>query len=143
MSDNTLFFDCAKAIIDRLNANWTALPVVLDNDDGSGLDLADGFVQVTVQYQDSGIATINGANPKIRTTGVIIFDIFTPQNKGIGLGHNYAGQIGTVFRGQSFSGVVCFAPAIASGRQIDYSVGKYWLTPLLCPFHQDQHVTIS
>ncbi|OGO14147.1 MAG: hypothetical protein A2Y53_05670 [Chloroflexi bacterium RBG_16_47_49] len=141
-ADDTLIFDYHKAIIDRFTANWTTLPAILENDDGEGLTISSGFVKISFFTANSDFATINAGNPKIRTTGIVIFEIFTPQNEEIGDGLTYAGQIATIFRGKTFSGVSCFSPRIENGKEISYSKSKYWITPLLCPFRYDKYITI-
>lgn len=148
MADDNHFLDLNVAIYSRLKDNWVSgsdpvLPIVLDNDDARGKDLTSGFVQLEINVSDSNFASINHNNPKIRTTGVISFNIHTLQNKGVGLGLVYAGQIATHFRGANFSDVLCFAPSILSAQEKDYAKGKFWLTPLICPFWYDKHVTIS
>lgn len=142
MSDDTLFFDIMKSFTDRLIANWSTLPVILPNDDGTGLNLENGFVGVTKLALDSNPASINGINPNVRTTGVILFDIHTLINTQAGLGLTYAGEIGTVFRLKQFNNVTTLTPRVASTEQTEYNKSKYWLTRLSCPFYHDVHVTL-
>ena len=142
MADNTRFFDINKAAYDQLVANWTTLPAILDNDDGEGLDLTAGYVQISMNSFSSDPASINGSTPKIRTSGTFTINILTPQNQSIGKGMSYASQIAQFFSGTNFSGVQMLMPAPSAAQSIKNPKGQFWLTPLICGFYYDTNITI-
>lgn len=131
-----------KAINDRLTNNWSTLPVVQPNDDGSDKNLTNGFVQLNVRQRDSRFATINGYAPTVFTFGSIDFNIFTEQNTGVGEGLTYATEISDIFRGAVFDRVYCYETYIDEGDLVEYSKGMYWLTPLRCMMKYDTNVTL-
>lgn len=147
MTDNSIFFDAHKAFYDRLKT-WTTLPIVLSNDDATGLDLSAGFLVLDVRMVDSDFASINANRPKIRTTGVASIEIYTKQNTGLGLGVTYAGEIAALFRGKRLlsNEIICYAPNLVSvgftkyvNKSTEYEVGKYHLELLNCPFIYDTY----
>ncbi len=143
MSDDTLFFDVAKALYAQVKSNWATLPVFSDNDDARSLTLNAGFVRVYTEFDMSAPASINDANPRIRTLGFLCADVHTPQNAGTGPGLNYAGQIATLLRGKSpITGLLLRAPTIRTSMQVSYANQPFWKTPLRCPFQYDRFVSI-
>jgi hypothetical protein len=147
MSDSSLFFDAHKAFYDHLKT-WTTLPILLSNDSGVGVNIANGFVVLDVRLIESEFATINANRPKIRTNGVASIEIYTQQNTGAGLGMTYAGEIAALFRGKRLlsNQIICYAPNLISvgftkyvNKTTEYVTGKYHLELLNCPFIYDRY----
>ena len=138
----TAFLDQTAAVISRLEANFATLPVVIDNDDASDKDLTSGYVYCEVVWQDARQASINGPNPLFRHTGVVNIEINTPVNQGQGTGLTYAATIAAIFRGQSFSDLLFFAPSIVVAQRQSNQYGEFWMTPVICGFQYDEHFSI-
>lgn len=135
----TAFKTPAQAILARLEANFTTLPIIGGNDNADGIDVTDGFVQIQTTFIDSNFASINKPSMLVRGTGFITIQILTAVNEGEGTGLDFADTIAVIFRGQSFSDVLCFSPTIDSGRQVKHALGEFWETPLICRFKYDEH----
>jgi hypothetical protein len=139
----TQFNTPISAIMTRLNANFTAIPVIGFNDDGEGEDLNGDFVVVKVMPDSSTVASINGPTNRIRTSGVIIFYIYTALNTGIQAGVDYADQIAAIFRQKSFDNVVCLSTRLAYQDKNEYNKKSLWLTQLVCGFFYDENFAIT
>lgn len=143
MADNTIFFDIYKSFYDQLVASGTSLPVLMDNDDGKGRDLSNGFIHLERGILDGDRASINGPTPKVRVTGAFTINILTEQNAGVGQGLTEASDIATYFNGTSFNGVQAYISTIGAPTFEDLTPkGVYWRTPLICKFYYDTHITI-
>lgn len=144
MADKDIFLDAVTAIKDKFEADYTgSLPLVWENDDAQDLTITSGFIQFSVQFLDSQFATINAGSPLNRTRGTANFDIFTAINKGPGEGLAEVGLVAKIFRGQEFGSMIFYAPDVLSAQTVKRPQGRFWNTPLACPFQQDVKVTIS
>lgn len=104
-------------------------------------DLNIPFIYCSIDSFDSEAVSLG--KPSVysamyRTYGNITISIFTPINEGIGLGLTYADTISSVFRGQNFNNVVCYSPTVLTGRQVAFSTGNWWQTPITCPFQYEE-----
>lgn len=135
MSDNSLYFDIYKALL-GLAQGWTALPIVLSNEDQTGVDISGGFVLFDVKLASSDFASINAYAPRVRTTGIAAIEIYTKQNSGVGKSLTYAGEIASLFRGKTaLSGkLICYEPNIGHSMAAENPTGKFYLRMLNCPF---------
>lgn len=136
-------FSPLKSIIERVQANYTGLPLIGKNDDGKDLSLDDGFIQIDAKVFRSSLASINGPTPKYRGVGQMIFDIYTPLDTGVKDGRDIADELCVIFVGQTFEGVNCTTPALAESLKAEYSDKKLWLTRLICNFWFDQRYTVA
>ncbi len=136
------FLTPTAAICARLSSNWTATPVVLENDAAEDQDLTGGFVYCRVNPRNVRFSNINANSPNTRVTGTIEITIFTPINEGGGAGLTAADTIATIFRGQSFSGVVCFNPSVVDKASTKYKNREFWSTILVAPFYYDEILPI-
>ena len=133
----TAFYDAASAIRSRMQANWSATPIVWEN---APSEPAAGtpFVFFEVLGGDAFQASIGAPSSRLyRHTGVIQAHVFTPVNKGSKDSLQYADSIAAIFRGQTFGGVLCFAPRIGSGAPADDD-GNWWRVTVTIPFQFDK-----
>ncbi len=133
----TAFETASQAITDRLVANWTTTPIVLPNSDLIPTTETE-FVSLQIDFGSATQISLGKPLQRHRMNGVISIEILTPVNTGAGLGLQYADTIAAIFRAQQFSGVLCFAPTIASQQQVKHETSEFWNTPLLIPFWFDQ-----
>lgn len=133
----TAFKTASQAITNRLVANWDTTPIVLPNS-GFVPTTDTPFVSLQIDFSTASQIAFGSPLQRHRMNGVISIEILTPVNEGAGLGLTYADTIAAIFRAQQFSGVLCFAPSIASQQQVKHETSEFWNTPLLCPFWFDQ-----
>lgn len=142
----TLFFDITQDIVKYLDDNWAnpdSVPILYENEDHSQHDITNGFVRITVEMPKSNNVTINGYNPRVRTIGMAVVDVYTDHNAGPGKGLNYISQIASVFRNKSFSGILMRAPDVLGSREDIFNKSRYWKISLLCPFQHDINISIA
>lgn len=139
----TQFYTPTNAVLTRLTANFTALPVLAFNDDGEDTNLDAGFVVVKVAADEASIASISGPANRIRTSGTIQFYIYTPLNEGVKTGLDYADTIAGLFRAQAFGGVVGLNTRLAYMDKHEYNKKSLWLTLLVCGFYYDENFSVT
>lgn len=136
----TPFNAIESAIRSRLATEWALLhpsiPVRYENT--AHPETTPPFIYLSITFMGSNqVAIGSGAsNRKYRHNGLIIVGIYTAANSGPGDASQYADEIANIFRGQTFSGVVCLAPVADRGRPADEK-GNYWLKTLTCEFYSD------
>lgn len=123
------------AIQSRFKTEWETahptVPIIYDNVKGKEPD--GGFVQLRILNGASELAGL-GLTKLYRYPGVISVDIFFPLRKGIKAVDQYADTIDGIFRGQSFSGILCRA----AERQDLGEAGHYWRVNVSVPFQRDK-----
>lgn len=137
------FLNISKAVVGRLQANYSGLPILINNDDADELSLQAGFIYVSTVVGDSRTASINAYNARFRTTGLIEISIMSPVNEGENAALTLADTLAAIFRGKSFSNMVCFAPFIDRGQKVEYNKGNFWRVDLFCPFKYESHYSIT
>lgn len=131
-----MYLTAVSQIVSRLTSNWTTTDIITDNVNYTPV-AGTSFIFCSVDFMDSFPASIG--SPQVtgalyRGLGNIEIDIYTPVNEGVGLGASYASTISAIFRGQTFSNIVCFSPTVISGREVGFLTGNWWQTPLICSF---------
>ncbi len=133
----TAFYDAASAIRSRMQANWSATPIVWENTPSEPTP-GTAFVFLEILNADAFQASIGAPTSRLyRHTGVIQAHVFTPVNKGTKDALQHADAIAAIFRGQTFSGVLCFAPRIGGGELADDD-GNWWRVTVSIPFQFDK-----
>lgn len=126
---------CTKTIVAQMVSNWTTTPIIFDNMEYETTGVS--FVYFAVDFRDSQAVTlgaIGSQSARYRDYGNIEARIFTPVNKGIMQGLEYADTISGIFRGINLQDVVCFEPRIESGQQVKFATSNWWATPVFIPF---------
>lgn len=123
------------AIQSRFKTMWEAahptVPIIYDNVKGKHPE--GGFVQLRILNGASALAGL-GQTKLYRYPGVISVDIYHPLRKGTKAVDQYADTIDDIFRGQSFSGILCRAT-----ERIDLGESEhYWRTNVSVPFQRDK-----
>lgn len=136
------FYGMTKLITDRLAANYSGLPIVLDNDDAAGITKTNGFVYFSVVTTKADPATINGANPKYRTIGYIRASFMLPDNIGQKQALQLADTFSDIYRAKSFNSVFCYTPFIDNGKKVEYNNANYYNLEWYCPFRFDEHIPL-
>lgn len=133
----TAFLDATKAIIARLTANYSDTDIVYDN---MAYDPKQGtpFLYCAVDFQDARPNSIGSPDTtQNRYFGTIELTMHNVINEGAGDGLAAVEKLATIFRLQTFSGVLCYVPKILAGRQVKLGDGIWWMTPLFIPFKID------
>lgn len=131
----TAFAAAASQIRARMNANFTAAPIAWENAPHQPND--DAFVFFEVVSGGSEQVSIGSPNARLyRHAGVIQAHVFVPTGKGTKLALEHADTIAAIFRGQSFNGVLCFAPRLGNAAQADDD-GKWYRVTVSIPFQYD------
>jgi Bacteriophage related domain of unknown function len=130
-----------KAVVDavgaRLQSNWTATPVVIDDTTGEGT--GDGSPYVTVEYpaaQENQITVGSPGNNIFRETGAFRIKIISPTGQGLDQPLIWIDQLRAIFRGKQFNGVTTFAPSPGVTLPANYIAGKYVIS-CACPYQYD------
>ena len=121
----------ADAIRARLAANWTASVILGLN--STTQTPADGSPWVRITFPvASDIRTALGKN--YRESGSARIVVATQIGDGLETSNSWCEQIATIFRGQKFDGVDCYAPpSIREG--IDD--GSYFIASVIVPYRYD------
>ncbi len=107
------FADTRQAIESRFAANFTALPVWYE---GAPFDPPKtGYVRLTILGGD-GAQISTGASPLHRYAGVIMIDVFMPEETGTATGWAHCDTIEAIFRKVQFSAgnsgtILCRTPS--------------------------------
>jgi hypothetical protein len=109
------FADERRAIEARFAANFSTLPVAYENvpfaQPASG-----GFVRLTIRPAGARQAS-TGSSPLQRYAGLIVADIFVPENTGTATARAHADTVEAIFRQAQFSAgnsgtITCRTPSI-------------------------------
>lgn len=142
------FADIAAAIRQRLADNWTTTPILYENLNAASIKTSgaapDAFIALEIltllnEQADMGDPTLR----RYRTRGVIKIHIFTPASQGDGLGLQYADTLAAIYRGKSFSGVVCSGASIRGIGNGAEATGNYWRQTLAVEFYADKVFNVS
>lgn len=125
------------AVIARLQANWTSTPLILPNQDAE--PPAAGSAFVTVQFptgKETFIGMAAAGSRTMRETGTVRIVVSVPTGQGLDVGLEYCGTLASLFRLQTFSGVVCFeaSPPIDNDSGDD---GNYWVLSTSISYQYD------
>lgn len=147
MSDSH-YADIAAAIGQRLAAGWTTTPILNENLDESLIqtsgEMPDSFIVLEILYLTNDQVDIGDpGHRRYRTRGVIKIHILTPTNKGDGLGLEYADTLAAIFRGKSFSGVICYGATMRGQQEKASADGRYWRVTLGIDFYSDKIFDIT
>ena len=131
------FADERRAIENRFSANFSALPVQFENVRWNN-PATGGYVRFTIR--NSGGAQIStGQSPLHRYAGVIIADIFMPEESGTNAARAHADTIEAIFRRAQFSAgssgtILCRTPSITVVGIVD----GYLQISVSVPFQRDK-----
>ena len=105
------------AIESRFHNNWsTAIKVVYDN--MKYTPVADTpYVRLSLENIESRQTSL-GNSRLWRNNGLIFIDIFVPEHTGTKILRGYIDTAAAIFRGVTFSGIVCRAPYQPSPGQV-------------------------
>ncbi len=115
------------SIESRLKANWTTTAIAYPNV-GFNPENAVPWVRLTILNGESGPRNVNAGK---RHLGVIVLQIFVPQNTGTHIARGYADSLAAIFEDAQFSGILCGVASIETigntntWYQINVTVG-YW-----------------
>jgi len=115
------------AIEGRLASNWTTTDIAYVNVPFAP-DNAAPWVRLNILNGESGPRNVNDGK---RHLGVIVLQIFVPQNTGTATARTYADSLATIFEDAQFSGILCGVASIetigntGTWYQINVTVG-YW-----------------
>lgn len=140
---STLYTTTTTNIAARLAAQFSALPIIWENDNGDGKDLLAGFVGAQVVFSENRFASINWPDPRTQLTGAMIFHVCSPINAGPLAGLQYADQLHTAFSGKVFNGIHCFVGHVDRADKIEYAKGEFWRTPYVCNFYVREWLNVS
>lgn len=140
---STLYATTSTNIAARLAAQFSALPVIWENDNGDGVNLSSGFVGAEVAFSQNRFASINWPTPRTQLNGIIILDVCSPVNAGALAGLQYADQLHTIFSGKVFNGIHCFVGHVDKASKIEYAKGEFWRTPFMCNFYVREWLDVS
>lgn len=122
-----------QSIETRFKNAWTTTPIKFDNVVFTPISTTTSFVELSITNGQSFQASL-GAPALYRHPGNISINVRTRLQIGSKLARQYADSIATIFRGQTFDGIVCRAPKVTRLGEIDgwfmYNVG--------IPFFRDE-----
>lgn len=102
------YYDDVRAAVDaRFQAQWDVSDAVISWDNVP-FDTPSNAPWVRLFLLPSFAPNVSlGPNPLYRHMGIISIQCFTPENTGSGVAFDLAQKAMIIFRGQSFSGIVC------------------------------------
>jgi hypothetical protein len=115
------------AIIARLKANFTLAPVLDRN--VTTQTPADGSSWVRIEFPVSS-NTMQTLDHEYREDGGFRVVVATALGDGLATSNMWCEQIATIFRGQKFDGVQCWAPTIREG----VDDGSYFISTVVVPY---------
>ena len=92
------------------------------------------WLRATIRIPDAGNADIGTVRKRIRTIGILIFNIFTPLTLGDLETNQIADEIHNVFSSKSSGQIVYRAATTGERRRLNDS----WMVNVQCPFFADQ-----
>jgi len=131
------FADERKAIETRFAANFTALPVQYENQ-RFAMPATGGWARLTIRNAGAGqIST--GSSPLHRYAGVILADVFMPEETGSQAARTHADTIEAIFRRAQFSSgssgtILCRTPSITTVGVAD----GWFQVQVSVPFQRDR-----
>jgi hypothetical protein len=103
--------DVVTAVRARLEANFSAAPIWVENGDTSVPDDLSPYVTLQFPYNNTEQASAGDpGNNKWREEGAFRIVIHVARGWGTDDARQWADEIATLFRGQTFAGVRCWAP---------------------------------
>lgn len=115
------------AIIARLKTNFTLAPV-LDRNAGTQTP-ADGSAWVRVEFPVANNRP-QALDREYREDGGFRIVVATALGEGVDVSNAWCEQIATIFRGQKFDGVQCWAPTIREG----VDDGSWFIATVVVPY---------
>lgn len=107
------------AIHDHLEAQWTATPIVFENEDWPTPDSPAAFVLVEIFGDFYDLASIGAGSVtanRWRETGQLLMHVMTPTGAGTATARTYAKQLLDLVRGQEIDGVIFRECSIGAGE---------------------------
>ncbi len=130
------FSDAAKAIESRLQTNWTTTPIKFEN--APFTETASAYVALFLR--DGEGTQISLGTPALRRwPGVIIVQVFVPEDTATRVARGYADTIGAIYDRQQFStdssGVItCGVPSV----QLIGTRDGWFQMNVSVPYHRDK-----
>lgn len=136
------FAAAAGAMRQRMADNWTATPVVYENQDFTPT-AGESFVYFEVVGGGGDQITLGPAGAqRFRKTGLMQAHVFVPVGAGDGLARTHADAIAAIFQAQDFAGVLCRAASVGVGERADdngqRTAGTFWRVTVTVPFQFDE-----
>ncbi len=108
------FEDAAKAIESRLQANWSTTPIKFEN--APFAETTSAYVALYIRDGEGNQVSL-GTPALRRWPGLIIVQVFVPENTGTRKAREYADDIGPIFDRVQFSSggsgtITCRTPSI-------------------------------
>lgn len=101
------YYDDAKKLIEaRFDANWLAADGPVQYDNQRFRTPSTQWVKIFIVPTEAPTMSLGPVN-KYRHSGMISVSVFTPEGTGGGPAWELAEKVQIIFRGQTFSGVVC------------------------------------
>jgi len=131
------FADESKAIELRLDANWgSTTPIKSDNVDYTPVT-GTTYIELQIHNAQGVRVTIGTQNPLYRYPGIISINIYGSLNEGTRTLLGYADSIADIFRGATFSNLICRTPKITRIGELD----GWFVYNVSIPFHRDKTET--
>ncbi len=125
-------FESARQYIEEhFSSGWLDTSIAYENVSFSPEE-GTPWVRLTILDADSRQVSM-GSTKLYRNNGVIVVQIFVPENTGTGDARSMADQVAAIFRGTQFNGITCRAP---SPRRVGTANGWYQLNVSI-PFFFD------
>jgi hypothetical protein len=136
--------DLRKFFSDRWTATFPNTPIFAENqkvtppspvDITSRVDLEKNcYVKLNLLWGESQQADINGENPRFRTVGVIVVQLFAPSGYGTGAPMDFADAVASMFRRLRLGGMLFRSPHVT--KVGDTGDGWYQIN-VTAPMHFD------
>lgn len=126
---------------DRLVAEWTATPLVFENDDYQAPDAPEPFVYVEVFgdfFDQASIGARTQADNLWREGGQVYLHVMTEKGVGSRAARVLAKQLADLFRGQEISGVRFRNASIGAGDPARFPAGSYFAMTATIEFERDE-----
>lgn len=125
-----------QAIEARLAANWTTTPIKFEN--VPFVETVDPYLALFILDGEGNQITVGDPVVK-RWTGLILIQVFVPQDTGTKLARTYADSLGALFERQTFSAGASgtIRSRIASIQSIGVKDGWYQIN-VTVPFIRDK-----
>lgn len=133
------FKDAVTAIENRMSANWTTTPVKYESVPFK--ETVAAYVALFIRDGEGNQISLGGSTEPVvhRWPGVIIVQVFVPQDSSIRTAREYADGIGAIFHRAQFSSggsgvITCRVPSVEM-----IGVRNGWLQAnVTIPFHRDK-----
>lgn len=140
------YAQAVRAIKDALKAEWTATPIVFENEDPPGLADGDGhpvpFVMVEIESDAAEQRSIGSPGSNVfQDTGAIIATCFVPAGTGADAATSHASALAEAWRNREISlgagaCVRSSAPQVGRGQRAtsESPEGIWFAVPVTVPF---------